>query len=259
MPANDHLPTAGPDVLIVLPGTGSDGDFVRRAFGPAAHDLGVDLIGIEPTDDLIGGHRRRLAELSASCQRVLVGGFSIGAALALEWALSAPGRRRCVGVWAAMPAWSGDPDEAIAARSAAITASALRSDGLEQTLATMVATSPSWLARELTRSWRALYPGLVDQLDAASRYRAPAAAAIGNLVAPLAVTAAHDDPLHPWQVAQDWCRAAPNSRLTGVGLADWGADPALLGRLCADAWRALITGSTQTDDEQHDSPPHGSE
>ncbi|MGC4932741.1 alpha/beta hydrolase [Gordonia sp. DT30] len=239
MPANDTTRVTGADVLIALPGTGSDADFVRRAFGPAARGLGADLIALEPTDDLIGGHRRGLAEY-ARAERILVGGFSIGAALALEWALGPAGRQRCVGVWAAMPAWSGDPATAVAAGSALATARALRTDGLETTISAMAATSPEWLGRELSRSWRSLHPGLVRQLEQAATYRAPDVTAIRGLVAPLAVVGAGDDPLHPWAVARSWCDAAPHARAEQVGVDRWGADPAVLGWTCAAIWSALV-------------------
>ncbi|QTI66946.1 alpha/beta fold hydrolase [Gordonia polyisoprenivorans] len=235
------------DVLIVMPGTGSDANFVRRAFGPAAREIGVDLIALDPTDDLIGGHRDALRRFAADHARVLVGGFSIGAALALEWALG-PGRERCVGVWAAMPAWSGEPSTAFAATGAAMTASALRADGLEATIDAMSSTSPPWLAHELTRSWRALYPGLVVQLERAAAYRAPDLGRIAGLSAPLAVVAADDDPLHPWAVAQSWYDAAPRSRIERIHLAQWGADPAVLGRACAIGWRSLVDECVETDE-----------
>ncbi|WP_288338094.1 alpha/beta fold hydrolase [uncultured Gordonia sp.] len=233
------------DVLIVMPGTGSDADFVRRAFGPAAREIGVDLIALDPTDDLIGGHRDALRQFTADHARVLVGGFSIGAALALEWALG-PGRHRCVGVWAAMPAWSGEPSTALAATGAAMTAAALRTDGLDATIDAMSSTSPAWLANELARSWRALYPGLVTQLERAAAYRAPDLDRIATLSVPLAVVAADDDPLHPWAVAQSWCRAAPRAQLQRVHLTQWGTDPAVLGRACATGWQSLVDESAAT-------------
>ncbi|MGV9673183.1 alpha/beta hydrolase [Gordonia sp. NPDC003504] len=233
--------------LVVMPGTGSDADFARRAFGAAAARMGVELIALQPEEDLLGGHRRRLDESAERYGRILVGGISIGAAIALDWALGrggsdrAPdGSDRCAGVWAALPAWSGVGDWTLAAQSAAATARALRIDGLEATIAAMRHGSPTWLGAELTRSWRALYPGLVGQLEQAARYRAPTVDDIAHLAVPLAITAAADDPLHPLEVAEHWCAAAPKAHLVRVGLHEWGQNPSVLGRSCARAWGELV-------------------
>ncbi|GAA1480593.1 alpha/beta hydrolase [Gordonia sinesedis] len=238
MPTDDRPPREAPSTLIALPGTGSDDDYVRRAFGPAAARLGVELIAPAPTADLVAGHRRALDAASDRHRRVLVGGVSIGAAIAVEWALTA-GPQRCAGVWAALPGWSGSPDGSLAAASARATAHALADDGLDATVDAMVASSPGWLADELSRSWRHLYPALIRQLTDAARYRAPELAAIATLRVPLAVVAATDDPLHPIAVARAWCAAAPRSALREVTLTGWGTDAALLGRSCADGWLAL--------------------
>lgn len=248
MPAKDTGHTAPPTALIAVPGTGSDADYVVRAFGPAARMLGVELIAPDPTDDLVNGYLRHFDHAAETHRRVLVGGVSIGAAVALRWALGPAGASRCAGVLAALPAWSGDPDGSPAATSARLTAESLRDIGLSATVGAMAADSPKWLAAELTRSWRALYPGLIDQLFAAAAHTAPDLADIAALRAPLAVTAAVDDPLHPYSVAEQWCAAAPRADLTAVRLAEWGADPSLLGTSCARGWLRM-TGSAATPTE----------
>ncbi|MFW0784822.1 alpha/beta fold hydrolase [Gordonia sp. CPCC 206044] len=224
-----------PTTLVAIPGTGSDADYVRRAFGPAAREMGLTLVAIEPTTDLVEGHRRQLDALAETAGPLIVGGVSIGAAIALEWALHNP----CAGVWAALPAWSGDPAHAPAAWSASATARALTTDGLDATIATMAASSPRWLAAELDRSWRALHPGLVDQLDRAAAFHSPTVDEIATLRAPLAVTAAIDDPVHPHEVGMEWARVAPRSALTEVTLDEWGTDPSTLGFGCARGWSGL--------------------
>ncbi|MEE4022873.1 alpha/beta hydrolase [Gordonia sp. PKS22-38] len=218
-----------------MPGTGSDADYVRRAFGPAATALGVTLIALDPQASLVAGHRRCLDQIAQRSGPILVGGVSIGAAVAVAWALE----NDCAGVWAALPAWSGDPENSPAAWSASTTAAALRTDGLEATLASMEASSPPWLAAELGRSWRSLHPALVDQLGEAAVFRAPEVTDIARLAAPLAVTAATDDPVHPYEVGRAWSAAAPRAALTEVTLDEWGNDPSALGFGCARAWLAI--------------------
>ncbi|NDZ92581.1 alpha/beta hydrolase [Streptomyces sp. SID6673] len=224
-----------PTTIVAMPGTGSDADYVHRAFGPAADEIGLTLIALEPSENLVEGHLRRLDEIAGSAGPLIVGGVSIGAAIALSWALRSP----CAGVWAALPAWTGGPDAAPAAWSARATAGALAVDGLESTIVAMAASSPEWLAAELSRSWRALHPGLTDQLTEAAGYHSPDLAQIATLTAPLAITAAVDDPVHPGEVGREWAAAAPRSALTEVTLEDWGNNPAVLGFGCARGWLGI--------------------
>ena len=99
--------------VVLLPGTGSDDDFVRRAFGVALDRVGAALSTPAPEPGrLIPGY---LAALDAAATRgpVAVGGVSIGAAVALAWALTHPSD--VVAVLAALPAWTGEPATAAAA------------------------------------------------------------------------------------------------------------------------------------------------
>ena len=238
MPGIDDLDKGDRAALIVMPGTGSDADYLRRSFGPAAVRLGLDLVALQPSDDLVAAHLRALDDHAEQYGRFIVGGVSIGAAIALEWALETR-HPCCRGVWAALPAWSGAADDAPAAWSARAGADALDTDGLESTIAAMAASSPPWLADELSRSWRALHPGLSAQLRCAGAYRAPTPQEISLLSVPLAVVAAVDDPIHPLEVARQWCAAAPRSGCREFTLAEWGSRPTLLGDACAEIWTAL--------------------
>ncbi|KKB96951.1 hypothetical protein WU83_32000, partial [Mycobacterium nebraskense] len=119
------------------------------------------------------------------------------------------------------------------------TASQLRADGLEATTSQMRASSPSWLADELARSWRAQWPQLPDAMDEAAGYAAPNHAELARLTAPLAVAAAVDDPIHPLQVGVEWVDAAPRAALRTVTLDQIGSDPAALGAACLAALAEL--------------------
>lgn len=156
---------------VLLPGTGSDDDYVQRAFsGPLAH-VGAVLMNPPPRPDrLIDGYLAALD--AAACEGpIAVGGVSIGAAVAAAWALAHPDRT--VAVLAALPAWAGAPGEAPAALAARYSASRLRADGLAATTTQMRASSPPWLADELTRSWGAQWPHLPDAMEEAAAYVAP--------------------------------------------------------------------------------------
>ncbi|MGV0803401.1 alpha/beta hydrolase, partial [Mycolicibacterium elephantis] len=72
---------------------------------------------------LVEGYRAALDD-AARAGAIAVGGVSIGAAVATEWALRHP--EQTVAVLAALPAWTGPPDTAPAAMAARHSAQALR-------------------------------------------------------------------------------------------------------------------------------------
>jgi pimeloyl-ACP methyl ester carboxylesterase len=218
---------------VLLPGTGSDDGYVRRAFSGPLQAAGAVLRTPPPQpQQLIKGYLSALDE-AASTGPICVGGISIGAAVATAWALAHP--ERAVAVLAALPAWTGAPESAPAAAAARHTAAQLRSDGLAATTTQMQASSPPWLAEELTRSWRAQWPHLPDAMDEAAGYEAPSRAALARLATPLGVVAAVDDPIHPLAVGVEWADAAPRAALRTVTLDQFGADASALGAACLAA------------------------
>jgi pimeloyl-ACP methyl ester carboxylesterase len=218
---------------VLLPGTGSDDDYVRRAFSGPLHGVGALPLTPPPRPDrLIHGYLSALDE-AARDGPIAVGGVSIGAAVATAWALAHPGR--AIAVLAALPAWAGAPADAPAALAARYSAGRLRADGLAVATTQMRASSPPWLAEELTRSWRAQWPLLPGAMEEAASYVAPSYAELARLAAPLGVAAAVDDTIHPLQVAAEWVAAAPRAALRTVTLDEMGAEPAALGAACLAA------------------------
>ncbi len=218
---------------VLLPGTGSDDDYVYRAFAAALHEAGAVVVTPPPQPGrLIDGY---VSDLDNAARRgaIAVGGVSIGAAVAVNWALANP--TRAVAVLAALPPWTGAPDTAPAAQAARYSAQVLRRDGLASATAQMRASSPPWLADELTRSWRGQWPSLPDAMDEASRYASPTAAELQRLAVPMGVAAATDDPVHPLDVALEWVAAAPMATLRTVTLDEMGARPSVLGAACVAA------------------------
>src|ERR1700722_18042998 len=218
---------------VLLPGTGSDDDYVRRAFsGPLTSVGAVPLTPPPEPHRLIDGYRCALDD-AARHGPICVGGVSIGAAVAVAWALAHPDRT--VAVLAALPAWAGAPGSAPAALAARYSASQLRADGLAAPTTQMRASSPPWLADELTRSWRAQWPQLPDAMEEAAAYVGPRLADLSRLAARLGVAPAVDDPIHPLHVGVDWVSAAPHAALRKVTLDQIGADTAALGAACLAA------------------------
>jgi pimeloyl-ACP methyl ester carboxylesterase len=218
---------------VVLPGTGSDEDYVVRAFSGPLHKAGAVVIAHQPQPErLIDGYLAAM-DAAAAAGPIAVGGVSIGAAVAVAWALDHPDR--AVAVLAALPAWTGAPASAPAADAARHSAHQLRRAGLAATTTQMRESSPSWLGDELARSWQRLWPRLPDAMDEAATYVAPSCAELARLAAPLAVAAATDDPIHPLHVGVEWVNAAPRAALRTVTLDQIGADPATLGAACLGA------------------------
>jgi pimeloyl-ACP methyl ester carboxylesterase len=218
---------------ILLPGTGSDDDYVYRAFSPALHEAGAVPIPHAPQPTrLIAGYVEALDE-AARDRPIAIAGVSLGAAVAAAWAITHS--RHAVAVLAALPAWTGDPEGAPAALAALHTAHELRRDGLAAAAARMRESSPPWLADELTRSWVGQWPQLPDAMTEAARYVAPTTIQLAGLTVPMGVASASDDPVHPLEVGVEWVAAAPYASLRTVTLADIGTDPGTLGTACLAA------------------------
>jgi pimeloyl-ACP methyl ester carboxylesterase len=219
--------------IVLLPGTGSDDDYVYRAFSGPLHEVGAVVAAQPPQPGrLIAGYLDAL-DNAARQRPIAVGGVSIGAAVAAAWALAHP--RNTVAVLAALPPWTGSPTTAPAAQAARHSANELRRVGLAAATTRMRASSPPWLAEELTRSWAAQWPQLPDAMEEAAGYVAPTCAELERLNGPLGVAAASDDPIHPMQVGAEWAAAAPRAALRRVTLEQIGADPAALGAACLAA------------------------
>jgi pimeloyl-ACP methyl ester carboxylesterase len=222
---------------VMLPGTWSDDDYIARAFAGPLRDAGARIAAHPPQSaHLIGGYLAGLDQ-AARCGPIAVGGVSIGAAVAAAWALQHPDRT--VAVLAALPAWTGEPGSAPAAVTARHSAHQLRRLGLAATTTQMRASSPPWLAEELTRSWRGQWPYLPDAMEEAAAYAAPTRAQLQRLTAPMGIAAATDDPVHPLEIGLEWAAAVPHAALRTVTLDQLGTDPAVLGAACLVALGAV--------------------
>ncbi|MFD4368289.1 alpha/beta hydrolase [Rhodococcus sp. NPDC058521] len=228
-----------PSTAVVLPGTGSDADFVDRTFAPALTAAGVRVVPVEPDPRrVVGSYRDALRSATAEAGSILVGGVSIGAAVALEWAAEHPATT--FGVLAGLPAWTGRPHDAPAAASARFTSDRLGEMGLEAVTADMIESSPPWLGRELAKSWRSQWPGLPDALREAAEYHALDKVQLAELTVPVGIAAAVDDAVHPIGVACEWAARIPRAALAALTLDEIGADPSALGRAAFTALTDLL-------------------
>jgi pimeloyl-ACP methyl ester carboxylesterase len=218
---------------VLLPGTASDEIFVRSVFERPLHAVGIQLVAPAPmpASDLVRAHFEILAKSSAD-EPILAGGVSLGAHLAVEWALANPDR--CAGLLLALPAWNGAPGDAPAALSARLSASAVRTQGLDATLAAVDAEP--WLAAELERSWRRTGSGLAESLDIAATRPAPEISDLARIAVPTGVAACSDDPVHPYAVAERWANTISGAQLCTTTLRALGTDRESLGRAAVLAW-----------------------
>lgn len=239
MPTTVHLPAK---TAVVLPGTGSDEVFIAAAFAAPLNAAGVQLQAPapQPGPALVDGYCAALdaAAEAAGAEKVLVGGVSLGAHVAVQWALRNPAR--CAGVLAALPAYTGAAAGAPAAQASRASAALVRDHGLERALQLATAGVPGWLADELVRSWRGHGGGLAAGLEAASGHPAPTAAQLRRLAVPVGVVGVAGDPLHPLAVARAWARDIPRAGLAEITFRRLGADPAAIGRAAVEALRAGV-------------------
>jgi pimeloyl-ACP methyl ester carboxylesterase len=218
---------------VLLPGTASDEVFVRSVFEGPLRAVGVSLVAPtpRPASDLVRAHFAIFTNASAAGP-ILAGGISLGAHLAVEWALANPDR--CAGLLLALPAFNGAPGDAPAAVSARLSASAVRAHGLDATLAAVDAEP--WLGAELDRAWRRTGADLAESLDIAATRPAPAISDLARIHVPTGIAACSDDPVHPHAVAEHWANTIPGARLCTTTLAALGTDRESLGRAAVLAW-----------------------
>lgn len=238
---NPSTAAGEPTRAVLLPGSGSDEVFVRAVFAPALSGLGIELVAAAPDrDNVVPSAHQAVDRAAAHPGPLLVGGISLGAAVATAWALQHPGR--AAGLLLVMPAWWGDPTGSPAAACARASAAALRQHGLARVLAAVASSSPGWLSDELARAW-GRYGGVDPEalpaaLDAAAAHVAPTEAALAGLAVPVGIVAVTSDALHPPAVALAAASALPQAACEQLELSAVGADPAALGRAAVRALRS---------------------
>ena len=227
---------------VLLPGTASDDVFVRSVFEVPLAAVGITAVTPAPVPG--PGHLSAyVAAMDAAAEvgPIIVGGISLGAHLAVEWALK--NRDRCAGLLLALPGWTGTPDGAPAAVAARYSAAAVRELGAAAATAASVAVAglDPWLAAELTRAWSGYGDHLAEALDIAADHIAPTLDDLATLDVPCGVAAFTDDAVHPPEVAAAWAKALPQAELCTTRLQIVGVDPEALGRAAVLAWLRAVT------------------
>jgi pimeloyl-ACP methyl ester carboxylesterase len=226
---------------VLLPGTASTADLVRRVFGPALAPLGLRVLAADPPrdGDPVAAYHQFIDNCRADRTGAVrvVGGISLGAHVAAVWAagqVAARGTAGLDGLLLALPAWTGVPDPAAVAAAAA-GAARIRAGGVPAALAGL---PDHWVTEELALAWSGYTADqLAAVLERTAAAPAPTPAELATVDCPVGIAAFRDDPLHPYPVAERWAAAFPRAALVGLDLAD-GADRARLGHAAVRAWRA---------------------
>jgi pimeloyl-ACP methyl ester carboxylesterase len=227
-------------IAILVHGAGSCVATVGRLLAPAVPDdvttVVVDARG--PVDDVV--RRLRAAAAASGSEVVLAAGVSLGAHAVALWSLEGGLADALLLV---MPAWSGAPDDVAALTSS--TADAIEARGRDSVLEEVRALAPDdWVVRELAEGWATYTDAeLAAALRSAGVSRAPTRSQLTRLVAPAAVVALADDPMHPEAVAHAWAAAIPRAALETVPRDAPGHDIGALGLAGRRALARLHAGT----------------
>lgn len=249
MPRTHATPSG---TVALLPGSGSTGDFLARAFAPVIGDSDTVVITHKS-----GDARKIAGELTKAWDSAdartapitCVIGVSIGAHAAAWWACGrsdhtpanqasdvGPASVADTELVLAMPAWSGPP-ESIAGVTA-LAADRLAEVGVAAELAALHAEFPhDWVVTELDSAWRTRnLEQLVTSLRGTAASYSPTPADLARISQPTCVVALADDPLHPMAVAREWATAIPGATLATVARDTPAVDRAVFGQAVLTAW-----------------------
>lgn len=246
MAAADNATVDAP-VAVLLPGSGSSADFIRRAFGAPLAGAGYRLVAPQPRPGA-GVVVSTAAVLDAAVCRhrvALVGGVSLGAHVAVRWAAgpaaARPGTDRLAGLLLALPAWTGPPG-AVAAASA-VAATAVERHGTAAALrVASAAGGQRWVIDELAAAWPRYGADLAATLRATAAAPGPDPAELRRLDVPVGLVGFRDDPMHPAAVTEEWAALLPRCRVEWLDLADLATDRSRLGAAALRAWQLAAAG-----------------
>lgn len=224
---------------VLLPGAGSNADFVERAFSAPLAAAGLDCVAL---DLPCGEVTRAAALLDAAVRRTgarVVGGVSRGAHVAACWAANrADGVEGLDGLLLALPAWTGDGRDTSGRLASSLAAQAVRERGRDAVLRESRAAGVPWLAEELERAWRSCPEDeLLADLEGAVATPAPDLPSLRRVRVPSGVVGFRNDSFHPLEVARTWAEAMPRAALEVLDVTAPESDRSVLGRAAVSAWQ----------------------
>jgi hypothetical protein len=227
-------------VAVLAHGSGSTGEFVHRALGPALAARGWLTVAVEDRTGEVGAVQTAIEQTVRRTGARLVGGVSLGAHAAARWAAER-GPDDLDGLLLVLPAWTGPPGE-VASASAASAPVVEEVGGAE---AGRLARDGSWVGEELARAWPTYGTGLAPALRATAGSPGPDLAHLRSLDVPTGVVGLLDDPFHPVEVAREWADALRSGGYVELSPRDPARDRSTIGRaaLAALAAARSVSGS----------------
>jgi pimeloyl-ACP methyl ester carboxylesterase len=219
-------------VAVIAHGAASSADFILRAFTAPLQAVGYEVVSWdrrtpvqEATDEFAGFVTRANA--------TIVGGVSVGAILAMRYALS-PAGTDLDGLLVALPPPRGQ-------------ASTEDSDtgpppDIQALIDEVAQGAVPWVADEIRAAWPKYQPTeLIRELTTASRAMPPGPEELARCKVPTGIVALADDPLHPLDVAEMWARMIPSVAVETVQLSEPAGDVAVIGAAAVRAWQRAIS------------------
>lgn len=221
--------------ILVLHGAGSTARTARALLDPLWEASLPGAVEVTAPEDRTGDVEtiaeeagRWLIDSARTPGPRLIAGISLGAHAAMLSLARTPADVHPTVAVAALPAWSGDPDD-----TAALTALAGRevaSHGITATLRRIRSQAQphqEWIVEALDRDWPAYTEqSLPAVLSQAARSRAPDDRDLAIIAIPVLLLGMADDRLHPDTVVREWAGALPQARALviepgqGAGFAD---------------------------------------
>jgi pimeloyl-ACP methyl ester carboxylesterase len=218
-------------VAVIAHGAGSTADFVHRVFDEPIASVGYNVVSwdrrtpVQETAD-------EFADLVRRTGATLVGGVSIGAILATNFALSSNGLDGLL-IALAPPVIEPQP------RGPTVTI-----DDVNALVSEVTRDAVPWVAAEIRAAWSTYSAAeLTRELHSASTATPPTTTALAKVRVPTGIVALADDPVHPVEVAEEWARAIPRASLETVRLHEPSNDVAVIGRAAIRAWQKAVSES----------------
>jgi pimeloyl-ACP methyl ester carboxylesterase len=229
MRSPDHPPAA-----VIAHGSGSTAEFVTRVFTRPLAEAGYRLVTWDRRGPAADG-AAQLAALAGAERATLVGGVSLGAMLAVQYALSSR-RQPLHGLLLALPPWLGPPGAVAALSDGA--ADRIDQHGLDAALDEIEESAVPWVAAEIRRAWPTYGAGaLIAELRSTARTVGPAVDDLARCTTPVGLVAMDDDPFHPADVATQWAAALPHAVVETIPLDGPATNVDVIGAAAVAAWQ----------------------
>jgi pimeloyl-ACP methyl ester carboxylesterase len=208
---------------VIAHGAASTADFVRRTFGEPLQSIGYELVTWDRRT-AVEQAGEEFAALVANDDATIVGGVSVGAILAVNYALRA--RDRLAGLLVALPPPVPNPHAELPSHI---------------DIEAAAEGAVPWVGAEIRAGWSTYgQQELLAELTGASRAVPPTMDELRRCDVPTGIVALADDPVHPVPVAEEWALTIPTAELEVLQLTDPSLDVSVIGAAAVRAWQRAV-------------------